>query len=274
MIELLAYPFMQRAILAGVLLGALLAFLGIFVVLKRMAFFSDGIAHASLAGVALGILAQINPLPVALVFSAIISACIAWLERHTKITSDAIIGLIFTSGMAAGVVLLAFKSGYQPELVSFLFGDILALQWSELIIMAIFSSILMIFLTWQYKKIALMIMSPDIAYVNGVKVSAYEMLLYVIVAVSVVLGLKLLGIILVSALLIMPVSTAKLFAESFRRLIIWSIIISELTVLSGIVASVMLNLPTGAVMVLCGMIIFILTFVWQKLLHPKLNSGM
>lgn len=260
---------MQRALLSGLLLGGLLAVLGVFVVLKRMSFFSDGVAHASLAGVAGGILLNANPLLSAVAFSAIAGAVISWLERHTKIASDAVVGLIFTAGMAAGVVLISFKPGYQPDLISYLFGNILSLQWSELGIMTVLSVFIFAFLIWQYKKIMLMILNPEIAHVNKVNVAWLQTMLYVLVAMSVVMGMKLLGIVLVSALVIIPVSTAKLIAHSFRSLVVLSIIISEVSVVLGIVLSVLFDLPTGAVMVLCGMAIFLLTFAFRSLVNIK-----
>ena len=261
MIEVFQYAFMQRAFLGGLVLGLLLAVLGIFVVLKRMSFYSDGIAHASLAGVALGILSNTNPLLTAVVFSGILGALISWLERKTKIASDAIIGLFFTSGMALGVILLALKQGYQPELVSFLFGNILALQWNELYIIITVTILIMIFLAFRYKQIALMILNADLAHVNGINVAWYTTILYVVIAVSVVLGIKLLGIVLVSALLIVPVSTAKLFSGSLKALTIWSVVIAEMTMVLGLLLSVKLNLPTGAMIVLCGIVIFFLFFI-------------
>lgn len=265
MMAWLVLPFVQRAIIAGVILGALLALLGIFVVLRRMAFFSDGISHASLAGVALGILTNANPLLTAIGVSAVLAIVMSWLERRTKIASDAIVGLIFTGGMAAGVVLLAMKSGYQPDLVSFLFGNILSIQWSELVIMLALSALIVIFLLAEYKRMALMVLNQEIARISGVPVFLYQTLLYVTVAVAAVLGIKMLGIALVSALLIIPVSSAKLFATSFRSLMLWSVVIAEITVLAGIALSIYLNLPTGAVIVLCGIAIFVLTLTIQKL---------
>jgi len=265
MLEYLALPFMQRAIIAGLILGALLSLLGIFVVLKRMAFFSDGIAHASLAGVALGVLTNANPLYVALGASSIFAVLISWFERKTKIASDAIIGLIFTAGMATGVVLLSLKKGYQPELVSFLFGNILSLQWSELYIMAGLGLLIIIYLMFRHKQLALMILNPDIAHANNIKVSLHQTILYVIIALSVVLGMKMLGVVLVSALLIIPVSTAKIFSQSFHQLMAYSVIISEISIVLGLILSIILNLPTGAVIVLTGIAIFGLTMAGQRL---------
>ena len=127
---------MQRAFIAGILLAALLAYLGVFVVLRRMSLFSDGIAHASLAGVAAGVLLSLNPLVTALVASVVFAIVMFFLERKSNLSTDTAIGLIFTSGMALGVLLMSFKSGYQPELIGFLFGNILTIKPSDLIVIA------------------------------------------------------------------------------------------------------------------------------------------
>jgi zinc transport system permease protein len=250
-----------------------LALLGIFVVLRRMAFFSDGIAHASLAGVALGVLAGANPLLTALGLSTILAVIMAWMERSTKIASDAIVGLIFTAGMASGVIMLSFKRGYQPELVSFLFGNILAIQWIELWMIVLLSALIIIFILVRYRRLALMILNPELARLSGVPVAVYQTLLYVIVSVAVVLSIKMLGIVLVSALLIVPVSTAKLFAPSFHSLMAWSVVLAEVTVLCGILLSVYLNLPTGATIVLCGFVLFVFTMAVHGKGRPQKNTA-
>lgn len=269
MLELLSYPFMQRALIAGVLLGSLLALMGIFVVLRRMAFMSDGIAHASLSGVAAGLLFGTNPLLSAIGFAAVFAAIIAYLERRTKLSSDAIIGLIFTSGMALGIVLLSFSAGYQPELTSYLFGNILSLQWNELALMAVLGIVIAAFILARYRQLALFILNQETAYVHGIRIELYRMMLYVGVAVAVVLGMKLLGIILVSALLIIPVTTAKLLAKSFRVLMILSILAANLAVIVGLLVSAAFNLPPGATIILCGMGLFILAALARKILASK-----
>lgn len=271
MLELLSYPFMQRALVAGLLLGSLLSLIGIFVILRRMAFFSDGIAHASLSGVAAGVLLGSNPLFTAIGFSAVFAAIIAQVEKRTKLSSDAIIGLIFTSGMALGIILLSFGSGYRPELTSYLFGNILSLQWTDVILMAGLSALIAGFILVRHKLIALFILNPETAYVNGVRIDLYRTLLYIAIAVTVVLGMKLLGIILVSALLIIPVSTAKLTARSFHGLMWSTVIIADIDVILGLVLSVYLNLPAGATIVLCSMSVFAIVAIISKL--PKKKSA-
>jgi len=265
MLEILQYPFMQRAIIAGVVLACLLAWLGVFVIMRKMSFFSDGIAHASLAGVAVGVLAGIHPLTTALLFSVVFAIVIYALEKKTTLSSDAIIGILFTSGMAMGVVLISLKSGYQPDLVSFLFGNILAIRTTDLIIISLLSLGIIVFLAYNHKNITLMALDMDTAYMAGVKVNILQVAFYIILAVSVVLGLKILGIILVSALLIIPASTAKLVSKSFKGLIVQSIIFSEIIVLLGVALSYALDSPTGPMIVLVGTGVFLVVLSAKQL---------
>ena len=265
MVTMLSYPFMQRALIAGVILAALLAWLGVFVVMRKMSFFSDGIAHSSLAGIAIGILASLQPLITAVIFSILFALAIYYLEKRTSLSSDAIIGMLFTSGMALGVVLISFKSGYQPDLMSFLFGNILAINNRDLVIIAALSAAISCFLAFNHRGITLMSLDRDSAYVEGINVDSLQVILYIVLAVSVVLGLKVLGIILVSALLIIPPSTAKLVSTSFRLLIVESLLFSEATVLAGIAISYYVNAPTGAVIVLVGTVLFFLAFLYKRL---------
>ena len=265
MIDILQFPFMQRAFIAGIILGVVLAYLGIFVVLRKMSFYSDGIAHASLAGVAIGVLASINPLLTAILLSVVLSVAIFYLEKKTKLSSDAIIGIIFTFGMALGVLLMSFKARYQPELISFLFGNILAIKTSELIIISVLSIIILGYLIIKQKKLLLLSFDKELAYVSGVKVNLNEILLNIFLAISVVLGIKILGVILVSALLIIPVASAKLISNSFKTLKTTTLIISEITIFLGLIISYYLNLPTGAVIVLCGSAIFFAILIYSSL---------
>lgn len=267
MLEILQYPFMQRAIFAGVVLAGLLAWLGVFVIMRKMSFFSDGIAHASLAGIAAGILAGVHPLGAAIIFSVLFALAIYYLEKKTSLSSDAIIGMLFTSGMALGVVLISFKEGYQPELMSFLFGNILAIKLTDLAVITLLSVLIIAFLALNHKNVTLMAFDMDTAYLAGVKVELLQISFYIMLAVSVVLGVKILGIILVSALLIIPASTAKLLSGSFKSMILQSIIISEAVMLLGIALSYYLNSPTGPMIVLVGTGVFLIVFTFKQISH-------
>lgn len=261
--DIFQYPFMQRALLAGLVLGGVLAYFGIFVVLRKMSFFSDGIAHASLAGVAVGLLFGFAPLFTAVVAGVFFASLIYFLEKKTSLSADAVIGIIFTAGMALGVVLMSLRSGYQPELISFLFGNILAVKSSDLVFIAFLAAVIVGFLFREQRKLILLSLDYELAYVSGVKASLYQYLTYVLLSIAVVLGIKILGIVLISAILIIPVSTAKLLSVSFKSLVLRSLIISEAVILLGLILSYYLNLPTAALIVLVGAAAF-LTAVFIK----------
>ena len=218
---------MQRAVIAGILLAGLLAYLGVFVVLRKMAFFSDGIAHASLAGVAAGVLLSFNPLATALIASLVFAVGMFLLEKRASVSSDTAIGLIFTTGMAIGVLLMSLKNGYQPELICFLFGNILTIRQSDLVLISVLSVLSGGFLVVKRKQMTLLALDREMAYLSGINPDVFQLAMYVILAVSVVLGIKMLGIILVSALLIIPVSISKLISRSFSKLVLWSIVFAE-----------------------------------------------
>ncbi len=267
MAELLQLPFMQRALLAGLMLGLLLSRLGVFVTLRRMAFFSDGIAHAALAGAAVGLLTRSDPLLAALLFSALLAVLIYFLERKSRLPVDSIIGILFTSGMALGVVLISLRSGYQPELISYLFGNILAIRGGDLLLIAALGALILAFLLLRRRQLTLLALDREMACMAGIRPAVYDLLLYVVLACALVLGIRVLGIVLVSAILIIPVSTARLFCRSFRALEGWTTVIAELTVLAGILLSYFLDLPTGAAIVLTGSAVFFLTFLFRSFLR-------
>lgn len=260
---------MQRALIVGIVLALVLGFLGVFAILKRMSFLGDGIAHASLAGIAIGLMAAVNPLITAIIFSIIIAILIYVLEKKTKLSVDAIIGILFTASMALGVVIISFQKGYQPELISFLFGNILAVNISDLIIMVVCALIIIIFLTIFYKKLSLLAFDKEGAYLAGINVSLFEIIFNIFLAVAIVLGVKILGIILVSALLIIPSSTAKIISKSFKSLVFSSIVFGEITIILGLVLSYIFDLPSGAVIVLCGTVIFVLVAVFYRVFVLK-----
>ncbi len=269
MIELLQLPFMQRALVAGAALGVVLAYLGIFVTLRRMAFFSDGIAHAALAGAAFGLLTRCSPLLSALISSMLLAALIYWLEKKSSLSSDSIIGIIFTSGMALGIVLISLRRGYQPELLGYLFGNILAIRRQDLLLIIALAVLIMAFIIIHKRKLTLLALDLEMAHMAGVNPNRYQLLLYVILAAALVMGIRVLGVILVSAILIIPVSSARLISRSFKSLVLWTLVISETVMIGGLVISFYLNLPSGAVIVLTGSMIFTLIFTARSFFRKK-----
>ncbi|MBI2484519.1 metal ABC transporter permease [Candidatus Uhrbacteria bacterium] len=249
-------PFLQKALLAGLALGLILPFLGVFVTLRKMSFFGEGIAHASLTGVALGVLTGMDPFLSAVGVGVLVGIMIYLLERKTLIAPDALIGVLFATALAIGLILLSLHRGYQPELISFLFGNILTINSYDLIVITIFSALIFIVLIVFRRQLTMLALDKESAWLSGIRTEAFDFFFYIILSVTIVLGIKLLGIILVSALLVIPPSTAKLLAPSLHGMIVGSMCAGILAVVAGLAVSYLLDLPTGAVIVLCAAVFF------------------
>lgn len=267
-LHLFSFPYIQRALVAGLFVGILLAILGIFVSLKKMSFFSEGVAHASLTGIAIGLLFGGNPFFSAIIFSVIFASILYLLERKNIFSTDSLIGILFPTSLAIGVILIHFKKGYQPDLLSFLFGNILTIRTHELWIICVLTILIILFLVSRYKNCLLVSLNKELAKISGISVEWYSFLLYILIAVATVISIKILGIVLVTALLTIPISTAKLISSSTKKLLLYSITFSELSVVGGTVISLFFDLPTSSVIILvCGVFfafIFLLSYLQQN----------
>ncbi|HUJ79609.1 MAG TPA: metal ABC transporter permease [Nitrospiria bacterium] len=258
LLEMARLPFMQRALAAGVAIGLILPFLGVFVTLRRMSFFGDGIAHATMAGVAIGLIAGVSPFITALAVGVLFGAGVYLLERRTSISTDALIGVLFTGGLALGIVLISQRRGYQPELMSFLFGSILSISALDLGIILGFSAVIVTVLVLLLRQLTLLALDKESARLYGVRAEPLDFFFYELLCVTIVLGVKLLGIILVSALLIIPPTIAKLLSPSFKALIGVSVLAGELFIILGLLLSYLLDLPAGPSIILVGVAVFLL----------------
>jgi zinc transport system permease protein len=223
-----------------------------------MSFFGDGVAHATLAGVAIGIITGVSPFLTALGIGVLFGVGVYLLERKTDISSDALIGVLFTGGLSLGIVLISRQRGYQPDLISFLFGSILSVSTQDLVVILSFSASIALALLIFVRQLTLLALDKESAWLYGVHTELLDLFFYALLSVTIVLGVKLLGIILVSALLIIPPTIAKMLAPSFKSLIGDSVIAGELFIVVGLLLSYFLDLPSGAAIVLVGVISFLL----------------
>lgn len=267
--ELFQFAFIQRALIAGILIAAALALFSPLVVLRKMAFFGEGIAHASLTGIAIGLVAGWQPLVVALVFGILLAVIMELLERVTRLTSDTIIGIFFAASMGVGVIILSQSQGYQPDLISFLFGNILAIQPSEIIITGALTLLLLLFFFFFRQRLFLLAFDPDTAALTGINRGVLETLYRILLAVAVIIGVKVIGIVLVSALLVLPAALAKLLTASLRALTITTMIVSQVIVIIGLLVSLVLDWPSGATIIVFGTILFLLVVVFRPLLRKS-----
>lgn len=270
MIDLiLRYTFLQNAIIGGILVGITCAMIGSFIVLRKMSFLGDGLAHISFGGVAAGILFNINPLISALIFSVLSGVGIQKL-KEMKIYSDAAIGIFFSFGLALGVILISLSTGYTIDLYSYLFGNILAISQLDLILTGGITllSILIVFLL--YKELFYITFDEESAQANGLPVKALNQILIIICALAIVTSMKIVGILLVSSFLIIPTTTALMLnIKSFKKTIFVSVIISIISVLMGIIFSYYLDIATGGAIVMTLVALFICALTYSKIIKKN-----
>jgi len=261
--EILSFAFVQRAILAGALIAAICSILGVFLVLRRMSLIGDGLAHITFGSVAVVLLIGISPLYItlaALPLVMISSLAILKLTRSKKIHGDAAIGIVSSIGIAVGIILASLSGGYNVDLFSYLFGNILTVNQTELLLSFIIFTIVVSCVIFFYHDLFAVTFDEELAQSMGIKTKRINILLFILTAVAAVLAMKVTGIMLVSALLILPPLTALQLSISFRMTIIASVVFSILSVICGIIFSFLLNIPAGGTIVICNVLFFLIIF--------------
>ncbi len=257
--EFIAYPFIQRALLASIMTGILCPFVGNFVVLRRMSFFSDAISHSAFAGIAAGALLGIDLSLSSVVVAILIALVIAFLSEKTSLSHDTVIGIAFSGAIASGMLIIGMLKGYRADLFAFLFGDILAITNSDLLLILAVSVVTITVLLAFLKPFLQITFNRDLARVEGINVRFFEYLLFLIIAIVITVSLKIVGIILVTSLLIVPAASAKNLASSMKRLFVLSSIFGVVSGIAGLVGSIYLNTSSGPTIVLVSIGIFIVT---------------
>lgn len=272
--EILSFAFIQRAILAGSLIAAVCSILGVFLVLRRMSLIGDGLAHTTFGSVAVVLLLGASPLYVtlaALPLVLISSLAILKLTSSKKIFGDAAIGVVSSIGIAAGIVLASLSGGYNVDLFSYLFGNILTVNQTELLLSLVVFAIVAGSVIFFYQDLFAVTFDEELARSMGIKTNRINIILFLLTAVAAVLAMKVTGIMLVSAMLILPPLTALQLTVSFKATIAVSAVFSVLSVICGIIFSFMLNIPAGGTIVICNVLFLFISFVIRKIL-PAANS--
>ncbi|RKY83650.1 metal ABC transporter permease [candidate division KSB1 bacterium] len=265
MFDILHYSFMQRALISGIIIGIVCSVIGVYIVLKGISFIGAGIAHASFGGVALGFLLGINPLFTAIVFCLFTGWGIGFLSHKNRIKEDTAVGIFFASTMALGILFIGLMKGYNVDLFGYLFGSILAVTEEDLIITISLGFIILTFDVVLFKELMFITFDREMAEVTGIPTTKIYFLLISLIALTVVLSIKVVGIILVSALLITPAATAYQLTEEFKRMMFFSILFGVSGTIAGLFLSYWLNTASGATIVVVITIIFFISL----LLSPK-----
>ena len=264
MAEVLSYGFMQRALIAGILVGVLCAVLGFFVVLKRLSFIGVGISHSAFGGVAIGVLCGIEPLLAAAAFASIVAWGIGWVSRKGQLHEDTAIGILFSSAMALGVALISLSSTYQVDLFGYLFGNILAVSPNDLWMLGAISVFVLAALGLLFKELLFVAFDEEVARANGLPVTPLYFLLLTCLALAVVAAIRVVGLILVEALLVIPAAIGYQVARGYRAMLCVSAVSAVLAAITGLFVSYAFNVAAGATIVLVLTLLFFLALAWGR----------
>lgn len=268
LIDLLSHGFIQRALIAGSFIAILCATLGTFLVLRRFSLIGDGLAHVTFGGVAVGLFLNVYPMYVAIPIVMMSSLGILKLVEKARLYGDAAIGIVSSLGIACGILLASAAGGFNVDLFSYLFGNILSISNTE-VISSILLSMILIFVIWFfYHELLSITFDEESAKASGIRTKAINAILVLLTSLTVVLAMRIVGIMLISSLLILPPVTALQIARGFRMTIVIASVVGVVSVILGVFLSLMADLPTGATMVILNFLFFVGAFIFGKV-HAK-----
>jgi zinc transport system permease protein len=266
---LVQYRFLQYALIAGLLAAIVCGVMGTFVVLRRISMVSGGISHAVMGGVGIAYFIHFPVFWGALIFAVLTAIIISLVRERAAQREDTLISALWAIGMAVGVIFMALTPGYNVDLFSFLFGNILMVAPADLIRLSVLAGLVVLVVFFTYRQLLAVSFDPEFARLRGLRVGALSALLLVLVAVTVVILIQAVGLILVIALLTLPAATVALFADTPIRLMAWATLVGLFCNWTGLFAAFQLDLPPGATIILLSGILYITGLIVQ--MHRKRN---
>lgn len=264
LLNMFSYHFMQRALIVGVLVSLCAALLGVSLVLKRYSMIGDGLSHVGFGALAVASALGLAPLAVAVPVVMAAAVLLLRLRRSSRVKGDAAIALISSSALAIGVITVSLTTGMNTEVSSYMFGSVLSLSRSDAVLSVILSLAVLALFVLFYPRLFAVTFDEDFTRATGTNTEAYNTLLAVLTAVTVVLGMRMMGALLISSLIIFPALTAMRLCKSFKGVVILSAAISVVCFLAGMIASYFLETPTGASIVAADLIAFGISYFAGK----------
>jgi zinc transport system permease protein len=264
MLELLQYDFILRAFQAGIIIGLIAPFIGIFLVLRRYSLIADTLAHVSLAGIAVGLILKINPVITATIATVVSSFIIDRLRLSRRVSGESALSIFLSGSLALAIVLISLSHGFNNTLFNYLFGSILTVRQVDIYIIGVLGVIVSLLLIGFFKELFFITFDEEAAQVSGIPTRFINTLFIILAAVTISLSIPIIGVLLVSALMVIPVVTALQFKQSFIKTIIIAEVISLFSVITGITSSYYLDLAAGGSIVLITLIIFCLVYLLKS----------
>jgi len=268
---MLGYGFMRNAFLAGIMVSIVCGVIGTLVVLNKIVFLSGGIAHAAYGGVGLAFYLGIDPVIGAISFSLISSLIMGLVQRKTRQRADTLIGVLWAVGMALGVIFINLSPGYKPDLMSYLFGSILAVSKLDIWLMFGVAILVLILVTVFYKWFLAISFDETFARIRNIPVDLIYMLMITLIGLTVVVAMRVVGLNMIIALLTIPPAIANLFSKSMWKIMLIAALLSILFTMVGLILSYTLDLTSGATIILLAGAVYIITFIVQSI-YRKLRA--
>ncbi|PKH26957.1 zinc ABC transporter permease [Enterobacterales bacterium CwR94] len=247
--------------LAGVMLAVAAGPLGSFVVWRRMSYFGDTLAHASLLGVAFGLLLNVNPFYAVIAVTLLLSLGLVWLERRPHLAIDTLLGIMAHSALSLGMVVVSLMSNVRVDLMSYLFGDLLAVTPQDLLTIALGVVLVVAILAWQWRALLSVTISPELAQVDGVNLQRVKLMLMLVTALTIGVAMKFVGALIITSLLIIPAATARRFSRSPEQMAGLAVVVGVIAVTGGLTFSAIYDTPAGPSVVLAAAALFVLSMV-------------
>lgn len=270
--EFISYGFVQRALISGILVALITAMLGVFLVLKRLSLIGDSLSHIALSGVAAGLILNVTPIFCALPIVMLSSLGIFKLSKNKKIYADSALGIVSSAGIALGLIIAALAGGFNTDLMGFLFGNILTVSPAETILSIVIFLVVVACLYFFYNALIATVFDEHFAKTAGVDTDKINILLVLLSAVVVVLAVKTVGIMLVSALIIIPPTSALQIAKKFKSVLIYACAFSVFATIGGVYLSFLFNLPPSALIIILNLIILAVCGLIKYAKTRKLNK--
>ncbi len=263
-LTILSYGFIQRAFIAGVFVAIVCALLGTFLVLRNLSLIGDGLSHVSFGAIALGLFFGFYPIYIAIPVVVLASLLILKLTEKAKLYGDAAIGIVSSVGIASGVILASVSRGFNVDLFSYLFGNILSISQEDVFLSVFLSGVVVMVVILFYQDLFSLTFSQELAQVSGVKTNKISSFLVILTAITVVLSVRVVGIMLISSLLILPAVTSLQISRGFKMTLLLGALFAAVSVVLGIFISFIFNIPTGATIVLVNFGMFCLAYFVKK----------
>ena len=260
-LEIFQYGFMDRAFIAGILISLSMSFIGIFIVLKRFSILADALSHISLAGLILGAILQINPLITAVAFSCFSSIGLEKIRSSKKVFSDSILAILLTGGLAVSIVLLTIFKGLNLNITSLLFGSILTISETDILIITFLTIIVIVVVVAFYKKLFSISFDEDFEQIKGTHIKIYNYLIIVLASIVIGVSIQIIGVLLISALMIIPTVSAFQYKLGFNKSLILSVAFGLISTILGLFVSFYAGLPSGATIAIILILMFGLSFL-------------